>query len=54
VLSEIPGVGKLRQQALLSHFGSLQRVQEASLDELCRLDFLNHKVASDIYHHLHH
>ncbi len=53
-LSEIPGVGRLRQQALLSHFGSLQGVREASLEDLCRLDFLNHKVANDIYRFLHH
>ena len=34
VLSSIPGVGPVRQRALLRHFGSLRKVGEATLEEL--------------------
>ena len=34
VLSGIPGVGPIRQRALLRHFGSLKKVGEATLEEL--------------------
>jgi excinuclease ABC subunit C len=33
-LSGIPGVGPIRQRALLRHFGSLKKVGEATLEEL--------------------
>ena len=33
-LSTIPGVGPMRQRALLRHFGSLKKVSEATLEEL--------------------
>ncbi len=34
VLDEIPGVGPKRKQRLLEHFGSVQKIKEASLEEL--------------------
>lgn len=36
-LSEIPGIGQARQKALLRHFGSLKRIQEASREELLQV-----------------
>jgi excinuclease ABC subunit C len=36
-LEEIPGVGPARQQALLSHFGSVKAVCEASPEDIARL-----------------
>jgi excinuclease ABC subunit C len=33
-LAEIPGIGPIRQRKMLSHFGSLKKVSEASLAEL--------------------
>jgi excinuclease ABC subunit C len=33
-LAEIPGIGPARQKALLRHFGSMKRIQEASREEL--------------------
>ncbi|MCB1020205.1 MAG: excinuclease ABC subunit C, partial [Acidobacteria bacterium] len=36
-LLDIPGVGEKTARKLLRHFGSLQRVKEASLDELAEV-----------------
>ena len=33
-LEEIPGIGPKRRKALMKHFGSLQRIREATLEEL--------------------
>lgn len=34
-LDDIPGVGKVRRNALLEHFGSLEKIRNATLEELC-------------------
>ncbi len=48
-LDDIPGVGDIRKKALLAHFGSVSRIQQASLEELNKLPFLPAKVARDLY-----
>jgi excinuclease ABC subunit C len=37
MLSEIPGVGPARRQALLTHYASLEEMREASWEELAAL-----------------
>jgi excinuclease ABC subunit C len=51
-LEDIPGVGKTTCKKLIRHFGSMDRMKEASLDEISRLPFLKQKVAENIYHFL--
>ena len=34
VLEDVPGIGPKRRRALLKHFGSLDAVRQASVDEL--------------------
>ena len=34
VLDDIPGIGPMKRKALLTHFGSLKKVEIASGDEL--------------------
>ena len=48
-LEDLRGVGKKRAQALLRHFGSLQRVREAGLDELKAMPGLPAPTAERIF-----
>ncbi len=48
VLEEIPGVGPRRKQALLRHFGSLDAIRRASVEELARVPGMTRKVAEEI------
>ena len=34
VLDNIPGIGKVKRNALLSHFGSVEEIRKASIEEL--------------------
>lgn len=48
-LEAIPGVGKTMRKRLIEHFGSMDRMKKASLEEIARVPFLKQKVAEDIY-----
>lgn len=52
-LREIPSVGAHRAKVLLKHFGSLKRVQQATLDELAAVDGIGPLVAEKIHAFLH-
>ena len=52
VLDEIPGLGPKRRQALIQHFGSVERIREAGLDELLAVKNMSRSVASAIRKHL--
>jgi excinuclease ABC subunit C len=36
-LDDIPGIGPKRKKALLRHFGTLKRIEEASVEELSEI-----------------
>lgn len=48
ILDGVPGIGGARKRALLRAFGSVKRVEEASLDDLLRVPSMNEKIARDI------
>jgi len=48
-LDDIPGVGEKIRNSLLRHFGSVNKVREASLSELCQVPHLKQRVAETIY-----
>lgn len=52
VLDEIPDIGPKRKKALLQHFGSVEVIREASLDELLSVKGIPRRVAESIRKHL--
>lgn len=53
VLEDIPGVGARRRRALLTHFGGLQGVRKAGVEELAGIPGINQQLANRIYKALH-
>lgn len=53
VLEDIPGVGARRRRALLTHFGGIQGVRKAGVEELAGIPGINRQLAERIYRALH-
>lgn len=53
LLDEIPGVGPKRRAQLLTHFGSLKRVKEATVQDLAAAPGISPALAEDIWRFLH-
>ncbi len=53
ILEEIPGVGQKRRKRLLTHFGSLKKLKEATIEEIATTSSINHDLAETIYTFLH-
>ncbi len=49
VLDEIPGIGPARRKALMRHFGSINEVREASVEQLCEVPEIPEHIARQIY-----
>ena len=48
-LEEIEGIGPKRRKALLTHFKSMQKIKEATLEELLEVKGMTNKAAEAIY-----
>ena len=53
VLEDIPGVGANRRRALLTHFGGIQGVRKAGIEELSGIPGINQQLAGRIFRALH-
>ena len=53
VLEDIPGVGPKRRRELLRHFGGIQEVERASIEEIAKVSTISQTIAEDIYAALH-
>lgn len=53
ILDEIAGVGKTRKEVLLKHFGGIENIRAATIDELSALPGMNRKVAQAVLSVLH-
>jgi excinuclease ABC subunit C len=51
-LDSIPGIGSSRRRSLLTHFGSIDDIREASLEELQKAPGITLKLAQTIKEHL--
>lgn len=47
-LDTIEGIGEKRRNALLSHFGSIDRIKEATLEELCQVTGITKPAAEKV------
>lgn len=47
-LEKIPGIGKKRRLELLRHFGSIDNIRKASIDDILKIKGFNRKVAEKV------
>ncbi len=52
VLDALPGIGPVKRKTLLKHFGSVDKIREATIDELASLPVINQSLAESIKEHL--
>ena len=48
MLDDIPGIGKKRKEVLLKHFGSIEKIRAATLEELSGLPGMTHSAADAV------
>lgn len=53
ILDEIEGIGATRRKALMKYFKSLERIKEASVDEIKEVPSMNEKAALAVYEFFH-
>ena len=51
-LDDIEGIGPVRRRALLSHFGSLKKIREATVEEIAAAKGMNRELAGEIRRYL--
>lgn len=49
ILDHIEGIGPKRRQALWKHFGTMEAIKTATVEELAAADGMNHKTAEAVY-----
>jgi len=47
-LEDLPGIGESRRKALLKHFGSLKRLREATVEQICEVEGIGPGLAKQI------
>ena len=48
ILEEIPGIGEVRRRALMIHFKTIDKIKNATLEELLEVKEMNKKVAKNV------
>jgi len=53
MLDEIPGIGETRRKALMRKFRSVEKIRDASVEELALTDPMNRRAAEQVYSYFH-
>ncbi len=53
VLDDISGIGEVRRKALMRHFGSIERIRTAEVEELLEVSQMSIKAAESVYAFFH-
>ncbi|MCR1917723.1 excinuclease ABC subunit UvrC [Frisingicoccus caecimuris] len=49
ILEDIPGIGETRRKALMRYYGDIQKIREASVEDLKQVPSMNEKAAESVY-----
>ena len=49
ILDDIDGIGEKRKKELLKHFGSIDKIKQAEIEQLLKVDTMNKKAAESVY-----
>ncbi len=52
-LEDVPGIGPAKRRSLLAHFGGLDGVMAATVEDLCRAEGISRRLATVIHDYLH-
>ncbi len=52
-LDDIKGIGQKRKVSLMKHFQSIEKIKNATVEELAKVEGMNIKVAEELYNHFH-
>ncbi|ANW20742.1 excinuclease ABC subunit UvrC [Streptomyces clavuligerus] len=47
-LDDVPGLGTVRKQALIKHFGSVKRLRQATIEQICEVPGMGRKTAESV------
>lgn len=47
-LDDVPGLGETRKQALIKHFGSVKKLRQATIEQICEVPGLGRKTAESV------
>lgn len=53
ILDDIPGIGEKRRKALMRYFKELEKILDASVEELAQVDTMNERAAKQVYEFFH-
>ncbi len=53
MIEDIPGIGQKRRKQLLTHFGSLKKLKDATVEEIASVPTINRDLAETVYTFLH-
>ena len=48
-LDEVPGLGEMRRKALVTYFGSIKKLREASVEEIAKVPGFGPKLAATVH-----